>query len=33
MCNPPLCINEQQIAEAFTIIDQGLAMVDEVFEG
>lgn len=33
MCNPPLCINEQQIAEAFAIIDQGLAMVDEVFEG
>jgi taurine--2-oxoglutarate transaminase len=33
MCNPPLCINESQIAEAFEIIDRGLAIVDEVYEG
>lgn len=33
MCNPPLCINESQMAEAFEIIDRGLALVDEVFEG
>jgi adenosylmethionine-8-amino-7-oxononanoate aminotransferase len=33
MCNPPLCINEAQIAEGFEIIDRGLSLVDEVFEG
>jgi taurine--2-oxoglutarate transaminase len=33
MCNPPLCINEAQMAEAFDVIDRGLALVDEVFEG
>lgn len=33
MCNPPLCITEAQIEEAFEIIDQGLSIVDEVFEG
>ena len=33
MCNPPLTITETQIAEAFTIIDRGLSLVDEVFEG
>lgn len=33
MCNPPLCINEAQMAEAFGIIDRGLSLVDEVFEG
>ncbi|MFO0831696.1 MAG: aminotransferase class III-fold pyridoxal phosphate-dependent enzyme [Phycisphaerales bacterium] len=32
MCNPPLCIREDQLAEAFGILDQGLALVDEVFE-
>src|SRR5215468_8038685 len=26
--NPPLCINEQQLREAFTIIDKGLAITD-----
>ncbi len=33
MCNPPLCVNEAQIAEGFEIIDRGLSLVDEVFEG
>jgi adenosylmethionine-8-amino-7-oxononanoate aminotransferase len=33
MCNPPLCITEAQLAEAFDIIDRGLALVDEVYEG
>lgn len=33
MCNPPLCITEPQIAEAMGIIDRGLSIVDEVFEG
>ena len=33
MCNPPLTIDEQQMAESFDIIDRGLALVDEVFEG
>lgn len=32
MCNPPLCINEAQLAEGFEIIDRGLNLVDEVFE-
>ena len=26
--NPPLCINEQQMREAFTIIDKGLEITD-----
>ncbi len=33
MCNPPLTIDASQIAEAFEIIDRGLGIVDEVFEG
>ena len=33
MCNPPLCINEAQMAEGFAVIDRGLVIVDEVFEG
>ncbi len=33
MCNPPLIITEEQIKDAFAIIDRGLAMVDEYFEG
>ncbi len=32
MCNPPLCITEEQLREAFEIIDRGLDLVDEVFE-
>lgn len=32
MCNPPLCITEQQMAEAIDIVDRGLSIVDEVFE-
>ena len=32
-CNPPLCINEEQLAEAYGIIDECLAITDEVFEG
>ncbi|HYD00172.1 MAG TPA: aminotransferase class III-fold pyridoxal phosphate-dependent enzyme [Phycisphaerales bacterium] len=33
MCNPPLCISEAQMAEGFDVIDRGLALVDEVYEG
>jgi taurine--2-oxoglutarate transaminase len=33
MCNPPLCITEAQMAEGFDIIDRGLNLADEVFEG
>jgi adenosylmethionine-8-amino-7-oxononanoate aminotransferase len=29
MCNPPLCITEEQIGEAFDVIDRGLTMADE----
>jgi taurine--2-oxoglutarate transaminase len=28
MCNPPLCITEEQLAEGFAILDQGLDIVD-----
>ena len=27
-CNPPLCITEQELDEAFSIIDRGLAITD-----
>jgi taurine--2-oxoglutarate transaminase len=27
--NPPLCINEQQLGEAFAIIDKGLEITDK----
>jgi len=33
MCNPPLCITEQQLREGFSIIDRGLEITDAVFEG
>ena len=33
MCNPPLCITEEQLGEAFDIIDRCLDVVDEAFEG
>ncbi len=33
MCNPPLCITEEQLAEAFEIIDRGLDLTDKAFEG
>ncbi|CAN5815432.1 aspartate aminotransferase family protein [soil metagenome] len=33
MCNPPLTINEAQLAEAFEIVDRGLSITDEAFEG
>lgn len=33
MCNPPLCINKEQLLEAFEIIDRGLEITDAVFEG
>jgi taurine--2-oxoglutarate transaminase len=32
-CNPPLCITEEQLGEAFTIVDGCLDLVDEVFDG
>ena len=33
MCNPPLCITEEQLLEGFAIIDAGLEITDGVFEG
>jgi taurine--2-oxoglutarate transaminase len=30
---PPLCINEQQLREAFTIIDRGLDITDRAISG
>ena len=33
MCNPPLCITEEQLGEAFEIIDRGLAITDAVVAG
>jgi taurine---2-oxoglutarate transaminase len=33
MCNPPLCITEEQLRGAFAIIDRGLDITDEAFEG
>jgi taurine--2-oxoglutarate transaminase len=31
--NPPLCINEQQLREAFAIIDKGLEITDRAVTG
>jgi taurine--2-oxoglutarate transaminase len=31
--NPPLCIDEKQLAEAFAIIDRGLEITDKAVEG
>jgi taurine--2-oxoglutarate transaminase len=31
--NPPLCINEEQLAEAFEIIDRGLDITDQAVTG
>lgn len=33
MCNPPLCITEEQLLECFAIIDRGLEITDQYFEG
>ena len=33
MCNPPLCITEDQLAESFAIIDRGLEICDRVVTG
>ncbi len=33
MCNPPLCITQEQMMEGFAIIDRGLAITDDAFEG
>jgi taurine--2-oxoglutarate transaminase len=33
MCNPPLSITEEQLLEGFSIIDRGLEITDESFEG
>ena len=33
MCNPPLCITKEQLLEAYAIIDRGLDLVDQHFEG
>ncbi len=32
MCNPPLCITEAQIEEAFEIIDRGLSLTDSAMD-
>ena len=31
-CNPPLCITEEQLGEAFAIVDEALGVVDAVYE-
>jgi taurine--2-oxoglutarate transaminase len=33
MCNPPLCITEEQMMEGFGIIDRALEITDRAFEG
>ena len=33
MCNPPLCITEEQLLECFNIVDRGLDITDQYFEG
>jgi len=33
MCNPPLCITEEELLDAFSIIDRGLDLTDAAFEG
>ncbi|MCA9669478.1 MAG: aminotransferase class III-fold pyridoxal phosphate-dependent enzyme [Myxococcales bacterium] len=33
MCNPPLCIDETQLREAFAIVDECLDVTDGYFEG
>jgi len=33
MCNPPLCINEEELRAGFAIIDQCSGVTDEAFEG
>lgn len=33
MCNPPLCITEAELEEGFAVIDRGLEITDEAFEG
>ena len=33
MCNPPLCITEEQLLAGFEIIDRGLDITDAAFEG
>jgi len=33
MCNPPLCITEEQLADAFEIIDRGLEITDAAYGG
>jgi taurine--2-oxoglutarate transaminase len=32
-CNPPLTITEEQLLEGFAIVDRGLEITDEAFEG
>ena len=33
MCNPPLCITKDQLLECFDIVDRGLDITDQHFEG
>lgn len=32
MCNPPLCITEEQLREGFSIIDRALSLADEAMD-
>ena len=32
MCNPPLCITEEQLLECFAIVDSGLDVTDRFVE-
>lgn len=33
MCNPPLCITEEQLLEGFSILDRAFEITDRAFEG
>ncbi len=33
MCNPPLCITKEQLLECFEIVDRGLDITDQYYEG
>lgn len=32
MCNPPLCISEDELRGGFEVVDRGLDVVDEYFD-
>jgi taurine--2-oxoglutarate transaminase len=33
MTNPPLCITEEQLGEAFDVVDKSLEIADQAMEG